>query len=128
LSNGSGPIDHDWFIALEFLGFAATNVDSGGDPNSNGENRNLGAINLNEDLPQPAKVSGLVAANGQMSAPSSGAEGAAERNSSPFFCIGSGFVDLQGGIPLSAPGVALLFLATVGLLFNARPARTLGGV
>jgi hypothetical protein len=128
LSNGSGPIDHDWFIALEFLGFAATNVDSGGDPNSNGENRNLGAINLNEDLPQPAKVSGLVAANGQMSAPSSGAEGAAERNSSPFFCIGSGFVDLQGGIPLSAPGVALLFLATVGLLFNARPARTWGGV
>ncbi len=128
LSVGSGPIDHDWFIQLKFLGFTGTNIDSGGDPNSNGENRNLGAINLNEDLPQPAKVSGLVAANGQMSAPFSGAEGSAERNAAPFFCIGSGFVDIQGGIPLTAPGVALLFLASVGMLFNARPARTWGGV
>lgn len=127
LSAGSGPIDHDWFIQLKFLGFAATNIDSGGDPNSNGENRNLGAVNLNEDLPQPAKVSGLVAANAQMSAPFSGAEGAAEHNPAPFFCIGSGFVDIQGGIPLTAPGVALLFLASVGMLFNARPARTWGG-
>jgi hypothetical protein len=128
LSNGSGPVDHDWFISLKFLGFAASNIDSGGDPNTNGENRNLGAVNLNEDLPEPAKVSGLVAANAQMAAPFSGAEEAAERNLSPFFCIGSGFVDIQGGIPLTAPGVALLFLATVGLLFNARPARTWGGV
>jgi hypothetical protein len=128
LSIGSGPIEHDWFIQLKFLGFAASNIDSGGDPNSNGENRNLGAINLNEDLPGPAKVSGLVAANAQMDAPRSGAEGAAEGNSNPFFCIGSGFVDIQGGIPLTAPGVALLFLASVGMLFNARPARTWGGV
>ncbi len=127
LSAGSGPIDHDWFIQLKFLGFAATNVDSGGDPNSSGENRNLGAVNLNEDLPAPAKVSGLVAANAQMSAPSSGSENAVEGNPNPFFCIGSGFVDMQGGLPLTAPGVALLFLATVGMLFNARPARTWGG-
>ncbi len=127
LSVGSGPIDHDWFIQLKFLGFAATNIDAGGDPNSNGENRNLGAINLNEDLPAPAKVSGLVAANAQMDAPFSGSDGATERNAAPFFCIGSGFVDIQGGLPLTAPGVALLFLASVGMLFNARPARTWGG-
>ena len=127
LSVGSGPIDHDWFIQLKFLGFAATNIDSGGDPNSNGENRNLGAVNLNEDLPAPAKVSGLVAANAQMDAPFSGAEGVTERNPAAFFCIGSGFVDIQGGLPLTAPGVALLFLASVGMLFNARPARTWGG-
>lgn len=127
LSPGSGPIEHDWFIELKFLGFAATNVDSGGDPNSNGENRNLGAVNLNEDLPSAAKVNGLVAANAQMDAPFSGAEEASERNLGPFFCIGSGFVEFEGGLPLSAPGVALLFLSTVGLLFNARPARTWGG-
>jgi hypothetical protein len=128
LAPGSGPIDHDWFIQIKFLGFAATNVDNGGDPNSNGENRNLGAVNFNEDLPAAAKVSGLVAANAQMDAPSSGAEGSTQRNQNPFFCIGSGFVEFEGGLPLSAPGVALLFLSTVGLLFNARPARTWGGV
>ena len=59
LTAGSGPIDHDWFIQLKFLGFAGTNIDSGGDPNSNGENRNLGAVNLNEDLPGPAKISAV---------------------------------------------------------------------
>ena len=128
LSAGSGPIEHDWFIKLKFLGFTGSNIDAGGDPNSNGENRNLGAVNLHEDLPGPAKVSGLVAANAQMDAPSSGAEGATERNPSAFFCIGSGFVDFQGGIPLTAPGVALLLLSSVGMLFNARPARTWGGI
>jgi hypothetical protein len=128
LAPGSGPIDHDWFIQIKFLGFAATNVDNGGDPNSNGENRNLGAVNFNEDLPAAAKVSGLVSANAQMDAPFSGAEGSTQRNPNPFFCIGSGFVEFEGGLPLSAPGVALLFLSTVGLLFNARPARTWGGV
>ncbi len=128
LTAGSGPIEHDWFIQLKFLGFTGTNVDAGGDPNSNGENRNLGAVNLNEDLPGPAKISGLVAANAQMDAPRSGAEGALEGNPNPFFCIGSGFVDFQGGIPLSAPGVALILLSSVGLLFNARPARTFGGI
>lgn len=127
LSAGSGPIDHDWFIQLKFLGVAATNVDAGGDPNSNGENRNLGAVNLHEDLPGPAKISGLIAANAQMDAPRSGSEGATEGNSNAFFCIGSGFVDFQGGIPLTAPGVALLLLASVGMMFNARPARTWGG-
>lgn len=127
LAPGSGPIEHDWFIQIKFLGFAATNVDNGGDPNSNGENRNLGAVNFNEDLPAAAKVSGLVAANAQMDAPFSGSENSTQQNPNPFFCIGSGFVEFEGGLPLSAPGVALLFLSTVGLLFNARPARTWGG-
>jgi hypothetical protein len=127
LTPGSGPIEHDWFIKLNFLGFAGTNVDAGGDPNTNGENRNLGAVNLNEDLPGPAKISGLVAANAQMDAPRTGSPGAVEANPNAFFCIGSGFVDFQGGLPLTAPGVALLLLSSVGLLFNARPARTWGG-
>jgi hypothetical protein len=133
VQDGTGPLDHDWFIELNFLGFAGTNIDAGGDPNDSGENRNLGAVNLNEDLPAPAKISGLVAINGQMSAPESGtgindANDDVIGNGLPFFCIGSGFVDFQGGIPLTAPGVALLFLSTVGMLFNARPARTFGGV
>jgi len=131
--DGTGPLDHDWFIELKFLGFAGTNIDAGGDPNRSGENRNLGAVNLNEDLPAPAKISGLVSVSGQMDAPSSGTgaddgTSGAVPNGLPFFCIGSGFVDFQGGLPLTAPGVALLFMSTVGMLFNARPARTWGGV
>lgn len=131
--DGTGPLEHDWFIELNFLGFTGANIDAGGDPNRSGENRNLGAVNLDEDLPAPAKISGLVAVNGQMSAPESGTgeddgTSGAVGNGLPFFCIGSGFVDFQGGIPLTAPGVALVFLATVGMLFNARPARTWGGV
>jgi hypothetical protein len=133
IAAGTGPLDHDWFIELNFLGFAGTNIDAGGDPNGAGENRNLGAVNLNEDLPTAAKISGLVAVNGQMSAPESGTgvrgdNGDVIGDGNPFFCIASGFVDFQGGIPLTAPGVALLFLSTVGMLFNARPARTFGGI
>lgn len=129
---GTGPLGHDWFIELQFLG-VGTNIDAGGDPNRSGENRNLGAVNLNEDLPGPAKLNMLVSINGQMSAPWSGTgeddgRSGAVPDGLPFFCIGSGFVDFQGGFPLAAPGAALVFLSTVGMLFNARPARTWGGV
>ena len=72
LEPGTGPLEHDWFINLEFLGFAGTNIDSGGDPNRRGKNRNAGSVNLFEDLPEPAKISGLVAINGQMDAPETG--------------------------------------------------------
>ncbi|MGI9612753.1 MAG: hypothetical protein ACR2QO_07600 [Acidimicrobiales bacterium] len=127
-ANGTGPWEHDWFIDMNFLGFTGANLDAGGDPNSNYENRNAGAVNFNEDLPAPAKISGLVAANAQMKAPGTGNGAPNDQNSNEFFCIGSGFVEFEGGIPLSAPGAALVFLSTVGLLFNARPARTFGGV
>ena len=120
-ADGSGPIEHDWFINMNFFGFGGTNVDAGGDPNTSGENRNAGSVNLNEDLPGPAKINGLISVNGSMEAPETG-DLAAE-----FFCTGSGFVEFEGGLPLSAPGVALAALATVGLLFNARPAKTWGG-
>lgn len=129
LGNGTGPWEHDWFIKMNFLGFTGANLDAGGDPNTNYENRNAGAVNFNEDLPGPAKISGLVAANAQMEAPGTGnGTVAGDQNSNEFFCVGSGFVEFEGGIPLTAPGVALVFLATVGMLFNARPARTFGGV
>lgn len=129
IDNGTGPWEHDWFVRMEFLGFAGTNLDAGGDPNSAYENRNAGALNFNEDLPAAAKISGLVAVNAQMEAPGTGnGTVSGDQNSVEFFCLGSGFVDFEGGIPLSAPGVALVFLSTVGMLFNARPARTFGGV
>ena len=126
--DGTGPYDHDWFIKMNFVGFAGSNVDSGGDPNTNYENRNAGSVNLHEDLPQPAKISGLVAINGQMAAPGTGDGAPGQQNTLPFLCVGSGFVDVTGGIPVTAPGVALLLLSTVGLMFNARPAKTFGGV
>lgn len=126
--DGTGPYGHDWFIKMNFVGFAGTNVDSGGDPNTNYENRNAGAVNFNQDLPQPAKISGLVAVNGQIAAPGTGEGSSGQQNDVAFLCAGSGFVDMTGGIPVTAPGVALLLLSTAGLLFNARPAKTFGGV
>ncbi len=128
LHPGSGPIEHDWFIRLEFLGFSGANIDAGGDPNPRGKNRNAGALAFFEDIPEPAKISGLVAANGQMRAPGTGTGVREQHNGVEFFCIASGFVEFQGGLPLSAPGVALVFLSTVGMLFNARPAKTWGGI
>ena len=121
-TDGTGPVEHDWFIRMNFLGFSGTNVDAGGDPNTNGENRNAGSVNLNEDLPGPAKINGLIAVNGSMEAPET-----LDLPGVEFFCTASGFVEFEGGIPLSAPGAALAALATVGLLFNARPAKTWGG-
>ncbi|MEM9521133.1 MAG: hypothetical protein AAGA37_17570 [Actinomycetota bacterium] len=121
-TDGTGPVEHDWFIKMNFFGFGGTNVDAGGDPNTNGENRNAGSVNLNEDLPGPAKINGLISVNGSMEAP-----GTLDLPDVDFLCAASGFVEFEGGFPLSAPGVAIASLATVGLLFNARPAKTWGG-
>ncbi len=115
LEPGSGPMDHDWFIQIKLFG-TGTNLDAGGDPNTSGENRNAGAVNLRDDLPGPAKINAILGANGRM-----------ETQAGDFRCVGSGFVDLQGGLDPTAPGVALAALAAIGLLFNARPALTWGG-
>jgi len=114
LEPGSGPRQHDWFLQIKLFGIG-TNVDVGGDPNNSGENRNAGAVNLRDDLPGPAKINAVIAANGQMEA------------NDGFRCVGSGFVDLDGPIDPTLPGVALVALAGIGLLFNARPALTWGG-
>lgn len=115
LEPGSGPQQHDWFIQIKLFG-TGTNLDAGGDPNSTGENRNAGAVNLRDDLPGAAKVSAIIGANGQM-----------ETQAGDFRCVGSGFVELQGGLDPTVPGVALAAIAAIGLLFNARPALTWGG-
>ncbi|MEL7209524.1 MAG: hypothetical protein AAGK32_15020, partial [Actinomycetota bacterium] len=64
---GTGPRNHDWFIELEFAG-VGNELDGGGDPNGDGENRNLGAVSLKEDLPGPAKVNAQVNISGRMQA------------------------------------------------------------
>ncbi|MBT5138318.1 MAG: hypothetical protein HOH36_06520 [Acidimicrobiaceae bacterium] len=128
LEDGTGPWEHDWFIMMNLLGFTGTNIDAGGDPNTGYENHNAGAVNLHEDLPDPAKISGLVAVNGQIHAPGTDNGSRDDHNNDMFLCMATGFVEFQGGIPLTAPGVALVFLATVGLLFNARPTKTWEGV
>lgn len=115
LEPGSGPRDHDWFIQLKLFG-TGTTLDAGGDPNSSGENRNAGAVNLRDDLPGAAKINAIIGANGQMTA-----------DGGDFRCVGSGFVDLKGDIDPTLPGVGLVAIAAIGLLFNARPALTWGG-
>ena len=115
LEDGSGPMEHDWFIQLKLFG-TGTELDAGGDPNRSGENRNAGAVNLRDDLPAAAKITAVLGANGQM-----------ETQAGDFRCVGSGFVELQGGLDPTVPGVALMAIAAVGLLFNARPALTWGG-
>ncbi|MFQ5558193.1 MAG: hypothetical protein ACE5GB_11895, partial [Acidimicrobiales bacterium] len=116
MAPGSGPREHDWFIRMEFLGFTGSNIDAGGDPNNDGENRNAGSLNFRDDVPGPAKINGLVAISARMVADNG------------FLCEASGFGEFQGGLDPSLPGVALVFLASVGMLFNARPALTWGGV
>lgn len=115
LEPGSGPREHDWFLQIKLFG-NGTNVDAGGDPNNSGENRNAGAVNVRDDLPAAAKISAVISINGRM-----------ETQARDFRCVGSGFVDLQGGLDPTVPGVALAAIAAIGLLFNARPALTWGG-
>lgn len=127
--NGTGPYEHDWFLAMNFYGFAGQNIDTGGDPNSGFENRNAGAVALYEDVPEAAKINGLMAINGKMSAPGTGNGAPDDFNTIEFQCLGSGFVEFTGGSDLpTQAGAALVLLSTVGLLFNARPAKTWGGV
>ena len=70
-----------------------------------------------------------MAINGKMSAPGTGNGAADDFNTIEFQCLGSGFVEFTGGSDLpTQAGAALVLLSTVGLLFNARPAKTWGGV
>ncbi len=106
--DGEGPLDHRWTIST-----AGVSVDSGGDPNTNGNNRNAGIVDLAEQL--PVKFSANVTIDGSM------------RSENLPDCIGKGHVELIGdGLldPAGLVGIGLLAGGLVGLLFNARPART----
>lgn len=106
---GEGPMDHSWEITT-----AGVSLDSGGDPNEAGNNRNAGLVDLADQLPfafsLDAEISGhLTSANLEE-------------------CQGSGHVRFVGGNPLlTVPGIAgtvTLLGGVFGLLFNARPAVT----
>ncbi|MCH7789128.1 MAG: hypothetical protein IH940_06755 [Acidobacteria bacterium] len=108
---GAGPMDHKW--SIDVLGL---NLDSGGDPNPKGKNRNIGSVDLSEDLPNAAKINALFRIEGEMTS-ANGIE-----------CSGDGYFKTVGGLPLlGGIGLVLALGFGIGGLFNARPARTFIG-
>ena len=106
--DGDGPHEHHWTIKT-----SGVSVDNGGDPNPNGKNRNVGIVDLDEQL--PFDFSARVPVNGNMT------------SQNLEECIGEGHVEFVGGGLLSPIGIASLAVfagGLVGLLFNARPAMT----
>lgn len=111
--DGDGPREHRWFIKTSGI-----SLDRGGDPNPELKNRNVGIVDLAEDL--PVKFTAVVRVEGEMTS-----------ETQPD-CIGKGHVKFIGngiGDPVGLAGVALLAGGIFGLLFNSRPAFTykLGG-
>ena len=109
--NDEGPMNHSWFIKTSGI-----SLDSGGDPNSAGNNRNEGIVDLAEDL--PVKFSAVIKVEGEMT------------SSNLATCVGQGHVEFIGnGLldPVGLAGIALLSGGVFGLLFNARPAYTFKG-
>lgn len=106
--SGDGPMDHSWSITTSGI-----SLDSGGDPNTAGNNRNAGVVDLADDL--PVKFSAKVAVEGEMSSANLGP------------CFGQGHVDFIGnGLldPVGLGALAALGGGFLGILFNARPAKT----
>jgi hypothetical protein len=109
--DGDGPRDHSWTITTSGI-----SIDSGGDPNESGKNRNAGIVDLAEDL--PVKFSANVEVSGRLDSSNIGS------------CIGEGHVEFIGnGLtdPVGLAALALLGGGIFGLLFNARPAMTYRG-
>jgi hypothetical protein len=105
---GTGPLDHEWYIKTSGI-----SLDEGGDPNTDGKNRNAGLVDLDEDL--PIKFSAKVEVEGQM------------MSDNLETCVGKGHVEFVGNGLTDPVGIAALVLlggGIFGLLFNARPART----
>ncbi len=106
-----GPKDHSWTIKTSGI-----SLDSGGDPNESGKNRNAGIVDLAEDL--PVKFSANVQVSGRLDSSNIGS------------CIGEGHVEFIGiGLtdPVGLVALAMLGGGIFGLLFNARPAYTYRG-
>ena len=105
---GDGPMNHMWSIKTSGI-----SLDSGGDPNSSGNNRNAGLVDLANDL--PVKFSAKVKVEGEMTSDN------LER------CFGQGYVEFIGnGLldPVGLGALAALGGGLFGILFNARPAKT----
>lgn len=106
--SGDGPRNHRWEIVTSGI-----SIDSGGDPNDAGNNRNSGLVDLDDDL--PVKFTAQVRVEGNMTS---------ENLAS---CVGNGHVKFVGNGLTDPVGIAALVLlggGLFGLLFNARPATT----
>jgi hypothetical protein len=105
---GIGPLKNSWFIKT-----SGVSLDSGGDANVDGDNRNAGTVDLGEDL--PVKFSANTKINGELTS----------TNLAP--CVGEGNIEFIGNGLTDPVGIAAMVLlggGLVGLLFNARPAMT----
>lgn len=106
--DGDGPENHEYSLDV-----AGITVADGGDPNSTLKNRNAGLIDLDEEL--PITFSAKVQVGGRMDS----------ANLPP--CVGEGYVELRGSGLLGPVGLAslgLLGIGALGIVINARPART----
>ncbi|HEX4981213.1 MAG TPA: hypothetical protein VFV63_05925 [Ilumatobacteraceae bacterium] len=106
--DGDGPLDHEWDIKTSGI-----SLDSGGDPNVDAKNRNSGLVDLDEDL--PVKFSANAKVKGELTSANIGN------------CEGEGHVEFIGnGLadPVGIAAIALFAGGLLGLLFNARPAKT----
>ena len=105
---GVGPLNNSWFIKT-----SGVSLDSGGDANVDGDNRNAGTVDLGEDL--PVKFSATTKINGELTSD----------NLAP--CVGEGNIEFIGNGLTDPVGIAAMVMlggGLVGLLFNARPAMT----
>jgi len=110
-SEGEGPLEHNWTIST-----AGVSLDSGGDPNPNGKNRNAGEVNLGDEVPSVLQPSGIFPVKGELT------------SENGLACTAEGWVEFAGGNPLLSVGsgvaAAVGGIGLIGLLFNARPATT----
>jgi len=105
---GDGPRNHTWEITT-----GGISLDSGGDDNPNGNNRNAGSVNLGDELPFGLSFKTKI-------------EGSIMSDLEP--CFGHGYIEFEGPFPPTTPagilGGAAILAGIFGLLFNARPAVT----
>lgn len=110
-TGGDGPVDHTYELSV-----MGVKVASGGDPNSLGNNRNAGVIDMAEEVPFP--LSFKTSASGWM------------KSANLAECTGEGYVEIHGNGLLSVAGIVgmvALLAGLIGILFNARPATTWKG-
>lgn len=108
--SGEGALEHNWTIKT-----AGISIDSGGDPNENGKNRNAGEVDLGA-VPDLLRPAGIFPVKGELT------------SQNGLFCTADGWIQFKTGNPLltAQSAIAAVFggAGIVGLLFNSRPAIT----
>lgn len=107
--SGVGPMDYKYELKV-----AGISVASATEPNSAGNNRNAGTIDMDNDL--PFAFDALIDASGTLDG--------------SFSCAGEGKVEFIGNGLISVPGgigVLVTLVGFLGVFINARPARTWRG-